>query len=323
MEIMFVRMTVTVVLLLPFLLIGGYNVLGSDGDWKWLTMAGLSCAFEIALHYSAMRLMPYADVSAIIFSGFVLILFFAWIFLDESCGVFEILMSVITIIGIILVAHPDALVALFTGGEGHSSRRYDSFLSRLAGTGLSLLSCVCSVGLFLSARKVSHVHFSVMTFHTAVWGTITSAVMTSAFGEWRAPDSNLQWVYLFGVAVVGCISVVLVFQALRFEEAGAVSMVRTSEIPFSYILQIIFIDQYPNVYAACGATIISLTSISCGLRAWLRTRRKERDIYEELHGKNLVSGTKVNDVRDDDGYQSDCDDLENGSFKKCRGICCK
>ena len=282
-EIVFARMTFTVMVLVPYFLITRRNVMAAEGNLKWVTVAGLAVVVRIGSQYMAMRLMPYADVSAILFSGFVFVLFFAWIFLKESCGVFEITMTFITTIGIILVAHPEALVALFIGGLGHSDEVNDLFISRLAGSGLALLSCLCSVVIYLSVRKCRSVHYSVTVFHSSVWGVIISAAMTSSCGRWSLPQGWSEWAYVCGVALSGSLSTVLVFQALRLEGAGIVSMVRTSEIAVSYVLQRIFLNQSPNMYAAIGATIISMTSVSCGLRAWLNAQKNSSEY--SLHKK--------------------------------------
>ena len=309
-EILFVRMVTTVVLLLPFLCVGDFALLGDRGvDLLWLCVGGVSAAGEIALHYYAMQLMPYADVSAIIFSGFVLVMFFAWVFLRESCGAFEIIVTLITIAGIVLVAHPEAIFAAVSGTS--DAARSDYFASRLAGTGVALLSCCCTVGVFLSARRVCHIHYAVLTFHAAFWGTIMSATITCVVGQWTIPANTAEWLYLLGVTTFGFVSILFVYQALRLEEAGAVSMVRTSEITFSYIMQIIFMGQYPNVYAAVGAVIISFTSVACGLRAWLRTRKKEDEQSRLLaaakdgnEAGDKYTEDAVRPYRDDDGYQS-------------------
>ncbi|CAG7825877.1 unnamed protein product, partial [Allacma fusca] len=59
--------------------------------------------------------------------------------------------------------------------------------------------------------------------------------------------------------------------ALKYEQAGPVSLVKTSSVVFAFIWQYLFLEIIPDVYSIIGAIIIIVAVIITTLRKWVST----------------------------------------------------
>ena len=280
MESLTIRMSFILLLILPYLIVKKLPVFGEERwELKWLLLNGVCFAGELTLHYYALILLPYADVAALVTSGFMIMApVCARLILKEPCGLFEFVVVVAVIVGTVLVAQPKALFALATRG---AANLHESVSQQLVGTGVVLLSCFCNVWVYLCARRLCHLHYTVTTCHACVWTIAVTAAFTTVNGAWSVPR-GWDWLYLSGFAVVGFVAVTSLYQALRLAEASAVGTIKTSEIAVSYALQVTLVGVYPTIYSALGAVLISSTSFACGLRAWLQSRNASNDENAKL-----------------------------------------
>lgn len=80
----------------------------------------------LVLSFYSFRHMPLADASVIIFSTPVFVALFAWIFLKEPCGVFNVITIALTLCGIVLITRPRAIFGQ-TGTSEEDSIEYNLF----------------------------------------------------------------------------------------------------------------------------------------------------------------------------------------------------
>jgi len=99
----------------------------------------------------------------------------------------------------------------------------------------------------VTLRYLKDVHYSLVTFIYGLVGTISSLVLCFCVnGHFDPPQSLRHWLYAVAIAVLTLIGHTTLTIALKVEEAGPVALVRTSEIIFMFIWQIILLNTMPT-----------------------------------------------------------------------------
>ena len=280
MESITTRMVVTLLLILPYIIAKKVSVFGQErGEIKWLVLNGIGYTGRVTLYFYALTVLSIADLTAILVGGsMTMVSILACLVLKESCGVFETVVVLANIVGTVLVVQPEAMIVLVHGGGGAANGLGEN--RRLVGVGAALASCICNVWVYVSARRLCHLHFAVTLFHASVWTIVVSAVFTTVNGAWSIPHGR-DWLYLAGFSFNGFLALTLLYQALRFEKATVVVAIECLKIALSYLLQVTILKVYPTVYSILGAVLMSLTSFACGFRAWLISK-SDVDCYEQV-----------------------------------------
>lgn len=152
------------------------------------------------------------------------------------------------------------------------------------GIGMGVISLVNNSLVFIFMRKLKNTA-SVAISNEYAWicfigSCIAILVVLFGIGDAagktrdgiRIPQWNeVGWLVLNGLfALMAQISFTV---ALKIEEAGLVSLVRTSDILVSYIIQIaIFQDDAISLISVVGAAIVFLGVSLTALRNWLKTK---------------------------------------------------
>lgn len=137
-----------------FFLIFRTGFLGPKGKRIFLFFRGLLGSSAMILLYYAFQVMPLADATVITFSSPVFTSLLAWIFLKEKYSVWDLLFTLFTITGVILIARPPFLFGSnVTGIEG-------SYSDHLKGTIAAIASTVSAASTIVILRKVGKsVHY--------------------------------------------------------------------------------------------------------------------------------------------------------------------
>ena len=69
-----------------------------------------------------------------------------------------------------------------------------------------------------------------------------------AIGVLELPRTGLDWILAVSLAVLAFAGQSFFTQALKYEEAGPVSLIRTSEVIFTFIWQAIFLSVAPDIF---------------------------------------------------------------------------
>ncbi|CAL8107555.1 unnamed protein product [Orchesella dallaii] len=210
---------------------------------KWIIVALLvargvtGCSADIFQYYSLQHL-PLADSTVISFSTPIFVCIVAHFVLGERCRVVPIFTAILTLCGVIIISKPP----LLTGEEEMSA-------SLLMGNMFALLCMVCGTLTTVLLRYLHTVHFSITMLAFGVFGTIEGLVVTLftspfQFPAWEGMDLLLAGI-IAGLYFLGQLALTL---SLKFEEAGIVSLIRTSEVIFSFIWQVNFLQQDADMF---------------------------------------------------------------------------
>ncbi|ODN00885.1 Solute carrier family 35 member G1 [Orchesella cincta] len=216
------------------------------------------------LHFYALKRIDVADVLVIGSCQPVFVTLAAYFFLGESCGVFPVFTALLTILGVGVISRPPIL----TGEEAFDN-------NALIGAGFSFASVLTATMVFVIIRYLKDVHFSMLTLVLGCWGTVVSIIGSVIVGEFRLPQSLEHWALAVALAVITLLGQVLLTLALQCEQAGPVSLIRTADCLFAFVLQFVLLNTLPDLFSLTGASIIIFCVILTAFRKWISTLPKE------------------------------------------------
>eukprot|EP00171_Calliarthron_tuberculosum_P008454 IDg8454t1 len=178
--------------------------------------------------------------------------------LGERIGGWEILAASMSFFGIVLVANPDLSLDL----SGTHSPSY------LLGVCLGLLSAMIAACAFVTTRYLgSQVSFM---SNVIAFGVTTSIIGTSmggaTFASFRGQPECLALALFGGVA--GFFGQCFLNKGFQYCDAGAGSVLRTIDVPLSYVLGLIFLHEVPHSVSLFGSLFVVAGAVTIGSRSF-------------------------------------------------------
>lgn len=260
-EIAGVRQFFLMLSVCPVLIYKKQKFFGNKGDRLKLWLRSFLGISNATLVFLAIQHMPIADASVIVFSSPIFVGIFSCICLKEKCGLFEVVITILSFTGVILIARPTYLFKTDDSGNQLGS----TVKSHLLGVVFAISAAVVSSITFIIIRKLSHVHYATNIFVFGLWGTIQCTVLTIAFQVYSLPSCNSR-LYLLGVAFCCFLAQLCLVHALKYENAGPVSICRSLEIVFAFLWQYLFLDEHPTLFSIFGAVLVILCVIFLGVK---------------------------------------------------------
>ncbi|XP_019358151.1 PREDICTED: solute carrier family 35 member G1 [Gavialis gangeticus] len=233
-------------------------------------MRFLGSSAMILLYY-AFQVMPLADATVITFSSPVFTSLLAWIFLKEKYSLWDLLFTFFTITGVVLIARPPFLFgSIVTGIEG-------SYTNHLKGTIAAVTSAVSAASTFVILRKMGKsVHYFLSIWYYAVIGLIECIIALSIIDEWSLPHCGTDRLLLILIGILGLGGQIFLTKALQIEKAGPVAIMKTMDVVFAFILQILFLNHIPSWWTVGGALCVVASSSGTAVRKWQQNSKKTK-----------------------------------------------
>lgn len=240
------------------------------GQRLMLLLRSFAGATSLSLTFYAIRHMPLADASVIVFSVPVVVAIFAKIFLKEPCGLFHYFTLFLTMLGVLMVTRPPFLF-------GQSTTQY-SFLGPLA----ALLSTIFAAIVYILLRALKNLHFSVIMVCFATYSILQTSSMAWATGKLCWPKCGTERLLVVALGIFSFSGQMLLTIAAQLEEAGLVAIARTVDVVFAFMWQIIFFNEIPNIFSIIGAVLVTSSVVLIGLRKWMMSMPSTSSIRKKL-----------------------------------------
>lgn len=259
-------------ILLPTLPILIYKNLNPfpKGHRLLLLLRSFAGAIALSLTFYAIRHMPLADASVIVFSVPVVVAIFARIFLKEPCGLFHYFTLFLTMLGVLLITRPPFLFG--------QSTKHNSILGSLA----ALLSTVFAAIVYIVLRALKNLHFSVIMVCFATYSIFQTSGMAWATGNLCWPKCGSERLLVITLGLFSFFGQILITIAAQIEEAGLVAIARTVDVVFAFVWQIIFFNEMPNIFSIVGAVLVTSSVVLIGLRKWMMSMPSSSNIRKKL-----------------------------------------
>ncbi|XP_015262107.1 PREDICTED: solute carrier family 35 member G1 [Gekko japonicus] len=256
---------------LPGLIYYKTGFLGPKGKRVFLFFRGLLGSGAMILLYYAYQVMPLADATVITFSSPVFTSLLAWIFLKEKYSPWDLLFTLFTITGVVLIARPPFLFGSKVAGiEG-------SYADHLKGTIAAVASAISAASTLVILRKVGKsVHYFLSIWYYAVIGLIVCVIALSVMDVWTLPHCGKDRFLLILIGLFGLGGQIFLTKALQIEKAGPVAIMKTMDVVFAFIFQILFLSHLPTWWTVGGALCVVASSCGTVIRKWRKSSKEAK-----------------------------------------------
>ena len=232
-----------------------------------LVVRGVVGGLLMMVHFYAIRYLPIADVMMISSIRPVSVTLLSCIFLKEACGILEIANLMLVISGISLVVQPSIIF-------GSTDQQYTDHMLYTALGLMAVNALGGSINVIL--RYLRDMHWAALAISTRIFG-ITEMFITCCFmGVFCIPSCGFErWGSLL-LAIIGCLTQICFIFAIKNEEAHIIGLVDNAvSVIVSFLFQIIFFGDYPNILKIVGSCLVlSSIFIIGGQKIW-KARQKE------------------------------------------------
>ena len=272
-EVTFIRLTLQLVFSLPPMIFFKDKFIHPWDKSKFLLLRGVTGVTGMALSIYAVKHMPLADQRVLFYTSPVYTAILGRIFLKESVSKFDVVAIVLSIGGVVLIARPTFLF----GSLGDSSSTEQIWVPTL----LAVTSAICHACSIVLTRKISKaVGTRVVVFYVAVVGSVISfAASLISNSGFKFPDCDTyDAVYVLAAGALGYSGQLIVTKALTLEKAAVISLVRTTGIAFSFVLQLIVLNVIPDGLSIGGAILVLLCNVSIFIKKFLDMKKSHAKV---------------------------------------------
>lgn len=264
-----------------------YQPFGPPGIGRQVVLArGILGGAGFLFDYHCMTVLPLGDAISLMSLYPIITILLARVFLGEQIKPLHIAVTIASIVGCICIAQPTFLFA----SHQMTTSSTIGYLSGILGS--CCLSCV--VTLIRKAGTIG-VHALQLLISWATFGLIYSLILGFVLGgDWIVPPSTLIWLHIFGVCSVGAAAHFLLNFAGRIAPAGLVSVVRSSDIMWAYLWEIIIFHQHPNGWTWMGVLLVLASLVAIAVQKV----GEQRGAYLKSHSSTSMS-TAVDDDSDE------------------------
>lgn len=239
--IVFMRNLTGTCLLTPLMLVQGPHFLKTAKPWMhvWRALVGLAAMYGF---FYAIAHLPLSSAMVFTYSSPVFIPLVAWLFLKEKITPLMLSAALVGLVGVGLVAKPDAGMFNWLSLIGISS----SFLAAMA---------------FVTVRALTQTEPATrIVFYFCLIATLVSAL--PMFWHWRVLTLQ-ELYYLVGAGTLATLSQISLSKAYAYAPAGKIGPANYLAIIFAGIWAWVLWGEKPDSYALWGMALIFLALLLC------------------------------------------------------------
>jgi drug/metabolite transporter (DMT)-like permease len=283
-QILFARMGITMVCCCVYMWYKKvpYFPFGQKGIRKLLVARGLTGFFGIFGMYYSLQYLPIAEATVITFLAPCVAGFACYVLMGERFTKVELVASIISLFGVILIARPTSFFHLGTPevasdvAQNSTTSSHDfhipnpTTVQRLSAVGVSLLGVLGAAGAYTTIRwigKRAHPLISVNYF--AVWCTLvsTTALTVSTFApgtsplhsdalHFKLPSSFRQWGMLFALGTCGFIMQFMLTAGMSHEKSNRATNMVYTQMLFALLFDRWIFGTVPGAWSLIGSAMI-------------------------------------------------------------------
>lgn len=212
---------------------------------------------SIAFAFYAVSKMVLADASVLVFTSPVITFFFGACMLGESIDAVSLTFAMTSFTGLIFVVRP-GFVFGYADTEGAGS--WDAYAA-------GMLGAVFQALVYISVRKLKHIHFLVMLHYFMMFSSSVSLIYIALFQRrFVLPSTPLLWVAVLGTGFFTFLGQSFLTKGFQLEKAGIASVMRYLDVVCVFFWDQIFLGEQINAWSVVGAVIICGSACLIALR---------------------------------------------------------
>lgn len=258
-----------------------------DYERKIVILRGIvGGGFGFICYFYSMKSLPLGDAVTLFSIYPIYTIFMAKCFLNEDITCTHIIVTVTNLIGGIMIAGPSFLSLENLGSSSknkdffvennnnnnssNSSNDYESNKQQYnpLGYATALAGGFFAASVVILIRKAGSmgIHTLQLLFSWCCFGLLSSVLFGLTIGKtvegpWIWPPSTKSWLCILATVVLGTAAHFLLNYAARFAPAGLSAIVRSTDILWAYILEVLVFQEIPSFTTIAGVAII-LVSLS-------------------------------------------------------------
>ncbi|MEP3921080.1 DMT family transporter [Ascidiaceihabitans sp.] len=259
------RFVVQCILMAPFIWVMGLSLRVAPGHRLALLFRAILLLVATFCFITAIRVMPLADVLAIVFVAPFIVLLVGKYYLGEDVGPRRVGAAVVGFVGVLFVIQP-------------------SFAAFGAVAFIPLGTAVAFAFYILLTRGLSRrMHPVTLQFHTGLIASLLCIpILIVAQGSGTEQfdpvwPTGITWVWLLGVGFFATLSHMMMTYALSLAPSATLAPLQYFELPVATLFGYLVFQDFPNVLSLIGIAII----IGAGLYMIHRERVTARQLMTE------------------------------------------
>ena len=101
---------------------------------------------------------------------------------------------------------------------------------------------------YVALRWLRPVDYIVVTFFYGLYSVIECFICSAVTNTLELPKTEEDWFLAITMAAMAFFGQSCFTMALKFEDAGPISLIRTLEVPFTFLWQIVFLSELPDIW---------------------------------------------------------------------------
>ena len=263
-QILLVRMAITYLGTLIYMYFNQktvkYAPFGDPAVRKYLVLRGSCGFFGVFGMYYALMYLSISDAVLITFLSPTLTILLAWLILREKINRWEVLGSVVSFIGVVLIIRPPFLFGNIAAGDAadgviETSNPRD----RLIATMVALWGALCGSSVYIIIRfigKRAHAIINVSYFSLTTLIISTVGVVFIPSMHFQIPHTKLEWLLFANLGISGFIFQLLLTIGIQKERAGRGSLAGYTQLIYSIFWDVSLYHHWPSVWSWAGMIII-------------------------------------------------------------------
>lgn len=234
-------------------------------NWRGHASRSLSGTVSMFCLFTAVTMIPLAEVTAITFTSPMFITVLAMVFLGEKIHRYRLTALILGFVGMLIMVGP------------HLSFGTGSSMGSLAALGAAIFAAIAMTSLRAMSRGE---HAITITFYFSLTFMICAAL--TALQGWPMP-TPMQFLLITLAGLFGVFGQLLMTYSYRYAEASVIAPLEYASMILSISLGYLFFAEVPNVSVWIGAPLV----IGAGLIVLWRERLLQQSAKAALNSEPL------------------------------------
>jgi len=253
---------------------------GYPQQYLEMVCRGTFGALAITLYFSGLTYLTLGDNTAIFFTTPAFITIIAWILLGDKLTVFDSLISLFSILGVLLVSKPQFLFIRDSNNDSsdNNDNSNDNHNNNSIYFLLPLIGAFMAAFAYVMIRDIGkEIHYLIHRFYFGVVSTAISACSLFIFKiqDPVLPESLFDWIIYGFIGISAFLGQYLLHQGIQHCTSGSGTLLRNLDVVFSFIFGMIFFGEIPGWNSILGSLMIVGSNLMMGFKQYLQKMKEK------------------------------------------------
>eukprot|EP01084_Bolivina_argentea_P280758 480198_1 len=267
-------------------------------SWFYLCLRGLTGATVSCFHFKGFELIPLGDGNATFATSVIWTTIWSRLILKEKWGYSRLFALILGVGGIVFLSQPDFLGFPVKNGQYGN----ESETNILDGYIFCVLGGFVNSWSFIILQKLKKIPAYMVIYFYGLGQMIVSCIVNSIIGNWIGICPGANEICYKNVLILICVGITggmgqyfMTIGVAKTSAQIASLIVFTSLILFSFVYQVLFFRQYPNMFAVIGGISVIVSIFFVYFQQAFQTFREKRRYTVEK--EYIVPKTNVGNLQ--------------------------